>query len=146
MPTAPEIARAWGVSPQYVHKLIKRGLPTDSFEAAKLWREAHASQRLPTHPKRLAQIVAEEKDDDSPEARSRRKQYLENRPTSDLPKSISDDSLEGALFNAIQAAEEAYRLLSEAMIEGRDSKIGVRLSIHNKAVEARFKAEQQYRE
>jgi hypothetical protein len=56
------------------------------------------------------------------------------------------DPLANALNSTIQVQEEAWRLLREAMTEGKDSKISVRLSIHSKAVEARLKAEQSHRE
>ena len=55
-------------------------------------------------------------------------------------------TLETAVMNAHRAADEAWRLLHEAMIEGKASKIHVLLSIHNKAVDALFTAESAYRE
>ena len=63
-----------------------------------------------------------------------------------LYRDYSGGALERALRNTHQAADEAWRLLSEAMIESRTSKIQVLLSIHNKAVEALFTAESAYRE
>jgi hypothetical protein len=116
----------------------------DSLESCRLWREAHASKRQTTSPVQLARLLAEEADDDSTAARERRQKYFEDKPTS--MRLRSEDSLDDALFMARQAASESWRLLRDAMVEGRDIKIGVRLSIFNKALEGRFRAEQLYRE
>lgn len=142
MPTPSEISRDWKTSRAYVNKCIKKGCPSDTFENARLWREAHARTRAPTHLQ-----VSEEKEDDSPEARARRKEYFANRREgARLPQEPSDASLDQALFAVIEASEEASRLLQEAMIEGKSSKIAPLLSIHTKAVEARFSGERLYRE
>jgi hypothetical protein len=58
----------------------------------------------------------------------------------------SESALNMAVMNSRCAADEAWRLLHEAMIEGKASKIQVLLSIHNKAVDALFTAESAYRE
>jgi hypothetical protein len=54
--------------------------------------------------------------------------------------------MDDTLRNSILAADEAWRLLNEAMLEGKDSKISIRLGVHNKAVEARIRAETMIRE
>jgi len=100
--------------------------------------------KAPTNPK-TRQLI-EERDDDSPEARARRKEYANKRDGATLPKEPTDASLDEALFAAIEASDEATRLLKEAMIEGKSNKISPLLSIHTKALEARFRAEQSYRE
>jgi hypothetical protein len=144
MPSQREIAKDWQCVPSYVAKCVKNGCPSDSFESARAWRKLHATKRATTSPKQLAKLVLEEKDDDSPEAREHRKQFLKDRPEGTrLP---SDTPLEDHLLNARQAAAEAWRLLSEAMTANQDDLIGVRLSVHNKALEALFKAESAYRE
>lgn len=122
-----QIARDWKVSRVYVTKCVKRGCPTDSFENARLWRDAHARLRPPTNPKQLEQL------DDQNGA----KVTGEVTPSS---------TMEHTLQKAIMAADEAFRLLQEAMLEGKDSKISIRLGVHNKAVEARIKAESMIRE
>ncbi len=144
MLTKAAVARDWGVSQTYVNTCVKKGCPLTSFEDARDWRLAHASQRETTSAIQLAKKVAEEADDDSPEARKRRKAYFEDKAGE--PRIPSASSLDEALFASIRASDEAFRMLQEAMIEGKDSKIGVRLSIHTKAVEARFEAEKSYRE
>jgi hypothetical protein len=144
MPTPTEISRDWETSRPYVAKCVKKGCPTDSFGAARAWRRLHASKRATTSPKQLARLVAEEKNDDSPEARANRKEFLEDRPEGTrLP---SDTPLEDAVLHARQAAAEAWRLLSESMTLNQNDLIGVRLSVHNKALEQLFRAEQSYRE
>ncbi len=144
MPTQAQIARAWGVSRAYITKLVKKGMPLNSFEASKFWRETQASKRATTSPVQIARQLQEEEDDDAPEARVRRKRYLEGKPhRMHLPP---ENSLDDALSKVIEASDESFRLLKEAMIEGRDNKIGVRLAVFNKALEGRFRAEQAYRE
>jgi len=118
------IAREWGVSRAYVNQLVKRGLPLDSFENARLWRDAHARKRAPTDPVQLAHL--EEAD----------------RPQSSTEPMPAGDALQ----NANRAAQEAYRLLSEAMIEGKTSKISILLSVHSKALEAKCRIQTMIRE
>jgi hypothetical protein len=60
MPTVSEYARARGVSHQYISKLVKKGMPLTSFEAADQFREAHASSKPPTNPTRIARMIDEE--------------------------------------------------------------------------------------
>jgi hypothetical protein len=145
MPTVSELSKLWRVSHQYISKLVKRGLPlSGSVEDANVWREVNASSKASTSPRQIAKRLAEEKSDASPTARPRCKRHLKENLNGN--NSRSDDRLSDALDSTIQAQGEAWRLLQEAMVEGRDSKITVRLSIHNKAVEARFKAEQSHRE
>jgi hypothetical protein len=144
MPTISEYARARGVSHQYISKLVKKGLPLDSFELADLWREAHASSKAPTNPRQIAKQLGEEKTEASATARLRRKEYgpQDNEDTG----SHSDDPLGGAFASAIEAQQEAWRLLEEAMVERKDSKILVRIAAHTRAIEALFKAAQSHRE
>lgn len=124
-----EIARAWGTSRAYINQLVKRGLPLTSFEDARLWRDAHARKRAPTDPKQLARLAGG------------------NERTPGVNATVRpSESMEDTLRNACRAADEAWRLLQEAMLEGKDSKIQVRLSVHNKAVEARIRAETMIRE
>lgn len=123
-----DIARAFGCTRSYVNQLVKRGMPLTSFEDARLWRDAHARRRATTSAKQLEKL----NDDYSRDPRS-------NGSTPAV-------SMEDTLRNAIKAADEAWRLLSEAMLEGKDSKISVRLAVHNKAIEARIKAETMIRE
>jgi hypothetical protein len=144
MPNLREIARDWETSRQYVQNCVKRGCPTDSLENAREWRKLHASKRAPTSPKQLAKLILQEKDDDSPEAREHRKEFLADRPEG--TRLVSDTPLEDAILHARQAAAEAWRLLSESMILNQNDLIGVRLSVHNKALEQLFRAEQSYRE
>jgi hypothetical protein len=144
MITKADLARRWKVSHQYISKLVAKGMPLDSFEAASLWREAHASSKASTNPRQIAKQLAEEESEVSATASRRRKKYFKpRRKGADFP---TDASLDDALFAAIQASDEAFRLLQEAMIEGKDSQISARLSVHNKALEAQFLAERLYRE
>ena len=144
MPTKADIARDWGTSPEYVIKCVKKGCPTDSFENARDWRKAHASSRPHTSPVQIARQLAEEKDADSPAARKSQKKYFQNKPNGfRVP---AENSLDDAIRKAITASDEAFRLLAEAMLEDKDSKISVRLTVFNKAQEGLFKAETAYRE
>jgi hypothetical protein len=144
MPTQAQIARTFGVSRAYITKLVQKGMPLDSFESAKFWRATNASKRATTCPVQIAKQLQEEEDSYAPEARPRQKKYSGKRP--DGYRLPSGDSLKKALNNAIEASEEAFRLLKEAMIEEKDQKISARLAVFNKSSENRFKAEQAYRE
>jgi hypothetical protein len=144
MPTQSEIAKDWGVSKVYIHKCVAKGCPLNSYEDARLWREAHARKRQTTSPAQLARLLAEKADDDSMATGERRKKYCEDKR--DRVRFPTEDNLDEALHDAIEAAREASRLLREAMLEGKDQKISVRVSVFNKASENRFKAEQAYRE
>jgi hypothetical protein len=144
MPTISEYARARGVSHQYISKLAKKGMPLTSFEAADLWREAHASSKASTSPIRIARVTDEGNGCEPVLDHNAQRRALKNKLTySDPP---SESALEAALTNARQAANEAWRLLCEAMIEGKASRIQVLLNIHNKALEARLRVEVAYRE
>src|SRR6266480_5602651 len=118
MPSNRQIAKDWGCRPSWVDRCVKRGCPTDSFEAARLWRQAHASSRPPTHPKAIARQIAEELDNDSPDASERRKRCLAAKPEGSI---LPSDSLEDALLHAIQLENEAFRLANESIIEDKDA-------------------------
>jgi hypothetical protein len=142
VPSQAEIARHLKVSRAYICKLVKRGMPLDSFQLAKDWKDAHASSRAPTDAKQLARLIAEE-NGDSPAIR--RKECFKAKPVRHV-RSTAEDTLDEALYDAIEAAREAYRLLREAMLEDKDQKISVRIGLFNKASENRFKAETAHRE
>src|SRR6202011_4879034 len=151
MASRREIARDWGgVAKSYVDRCVKRGCPTDSFEAARKWREENAHRRGPTDQKSLARQIAAERDDDSPEARERRKKFLEDREESTLPTLPplpKGDPLEFARERSQRAADEAWRLLEEAMLDPeKTSTLAMLTSIHSKAIEALIKAEQMIQE
>jgi hypothetical protein len=82
-------------------------------------------------------------DEDSPEAREERKKIWVDKPEGWQP---GNGTLGDALKNSVMACEEAYRLLQEAMIEGKAAKISVWLSLHNRALEGRVKVERLIRE
>jgi len=139
--TAGKIAKDWGVAKSYVQRCIKRGCPTDTFENSRAWRFANTTKRATTSPKQIAKLIAEE---NSSEVRTPGKIYSAKK--ADGYRLPSGDSLNNALNNAIEASEEAFRLLKEAMIEEKDQKISARLAVFNRSSENRFKAETAYRE
>jgi hypothetical protein len=118
----------------------KKGCSTDTFENSRAWRLANTTKRATTSPKQIAKLIAEE---NSPEVRTPGKRYSAKKADGRL---VSGDSLNNALNNAIEASEEAFRLLKEAMVEEKDQKISARLAVFNKSSENRFKAESAYRE
>lgn len=145
MPSNRQIAKDWGVARSYIDRLVKRGMPTDTFENARLWRQAHASSRAPTNRRTIASIISQDPaaDEDSPEERERRRKMWEDKPEGWQP---GNGTLEDALKNSVRACDEAYRLLQEAMIEGKAAKISIWLSLHNRALEGRVKVEKLIRE
>ena len=130
-----DLVRAWKVSRAYVSELVlKRGMPIGSFKTvneATAWRERNAMRRAPVDKNRTKRqrnipepkIAAEPKD---PEP--------------------ADDSLESALRATVEVAAEAKWLVRSAMKAKDFPAIAPLLSIHTKAVEARFEAERSYRE
>ncbi len=143
MLTISEYARALGVSHQYISKLVKKGMPLTCSEAADVWREVHASSKASTSPTRITRIMNENGSESSIDSQPRKRASKDKLGHTE---STSESELLDALINARRAADEAWRLLRESMIEGRTSKIQMLLNIHNKAVEARFRAEIVYRE
>jgi hypothetical protein len=128
MLTLAEIAKDWGCTPQYVSDCVKKGCPKDDFEAARLWRNAHTTRQSkkgpsPPPPAGEVPVLEYEKNGD-------------NKDNAELFKVID---------NAAIAAENAWKLLEEAFIEGKPSKISVWLNLHTKAIEARVKAESMIR-
>lgn len=134
-----ELARRWGVSREYVRKLTTKGMPLDSEEAATEWREANARSRKSAGGKRAAEQMEEVVASIEPAKRKR------GRPRKDA-SSAADMSLEGALKSAIMAQIQAKKMLDDAMASGKPAAVAPALSIHTKAIEARFAAEKAYRE
>jgi hypothetical protein len=144
MPSISAIARDWGTSRPYVSRCVHhRGCPTTSLHEAREWRDTCASSRPPTNPKQIARLL-EEEEDDSTKTPARRKNFFEDKAyVTRLP---SLDSLRDAVDASIEASETASRLLLEATVEGKESKIAMLLAVHRKAIEMRLKAETHYRE
>jgi hypothetical protein len=59
-----------------------------------------------------------------------------------IPEDIGDDLVLGSK----EAVRQSWRLLREALIEGKVQKIGAWLSVHTRAIEANVKAESMVRE
>jgi hypothetical protein len=95
-------------------------------------------------PVQIAKILAAEKDDDSPQARTRRKQFYEGKREG--ARLSAGDSLNNALAKAIRASDEAERLLLESMVDGKTAAISARLSIHTRALQLLLEAETACRE
>jgi hypothetical protein len=146
MPTPTEISKDWQTHRTYVVKCIKKGCPTDSFENARDWRKANTTKRATTSPVQIAKKLAEESEETGKYRVGGQKSEIPHKKKTDAVQTPPPDSLDDALAKAIGASNEAFRLLSESMIEEKDSKISSRLSIHNKALDARFRAEQSHRE
>jgi hypothetical protein len=128
MPSNREIARDWDVSSSYVDRCVKRGCPTESFEAARLWRAANA-QRV-RNPEKIRGSGAEEI---TTQNVSHRRQ---------IPEEIGEDFVLGTK----EAVRQSWRYLREALIEGKVQKIGAWMALHTRAVEANVKAEAMVRE
>jgi hypothetical protein len=125
MLTLAEIARDWDCTPQYVSDCVKKGCPKTDFESARLWRDAHTTRQSKKGPRPSA-----------PAEEPGSIHYEKNGDNAELFKVIE---------NAAIAAENAWKLLEEAFIEGKPSKIGGWLNLHSKAIEARVKAESMVR-
>lgn len=127
MPSNREIARDWGVAPSYVDRCVKRGCPTETFEAARMWREAHRIRE--SHSKR-------------PESQSEGLTTPNVSLGRQIPEEIGDDFVLGTK----ESVRQSWRYLREALIEGKVQKIGAWMNLHTRAVEANVKAEAMVRE
>ena len=138
------IAKDWNVSKPYIHKCVRRGCPTESFEHARLWRDTYARQRPPTDPKQVQLLHADEdsaKDNGNSKGRPRTTMLLQkclNRP---LP---SPDSLEFPVECSRRTEQAAYILFQQALEGRRESKIIAALRNYNVALDGRLKIEQWY--
>ena len=143
MVTISAIAKSWGTSRPYASRCVNHlGCPRTSLQAAREWREYCATKRPSTSPKQIARLL-EEGDADlktPPRSDGSSDGRRDNLP----PPSL--DSLHDALEAAIAAQEQAYCLLEGAIGETKESKMGMLLAVHNKALELRLKAEAQYRD
>lgn len=143
MATKAEISRALGFSPSYINQLVDKGMPTDSIEAAIAWKNLNVGKReatnrkfkpaaainsAPTPPVGPSTPPEEEKREDG-----------ETEPP-------DDGTLESALRAAVEVHQEAKRLVKSAMRRSAIPEIPPLLAIHNKALEARYEGERQYRE
>jgi hypothetical protein len=124
-----DIARDWGCTPQYVHTQVKKGCPTDSLEHARMWREARRQRSSHSGPP-----GSRDYSDDSRPAKT--------GPNGHILEDIGDDMLLGSK----EAVRQAWRLLREALVEGKAQKIGAWLSLYTRSVEANVKAESMIRE
>lgn len=127
MPSLSKMANHLGITEARVCQLKKLGLPMSSFAAADRWREQRV-RRAPTNRKEEA--LKEEK--------ALRKGIKIKKPSN------TGDSLLDALRNAISVADgafEDYELARKAASPSRS----MRLSEHNKALDARLKAEVAFR-
>jgi hypothetical protein len=129
MPSLREIARDWGVTRQTVQAAVKRGCPTDSFEAARFWRQANQKRAWRKPPQSLSASDS----DTVPEKIGPRGPIIED---------VGDDMVIGSK----EAVRQCWILLRKALIEGRTQAIGAWLSLYTRAVEARVKVESMVRE
>jgi hypothetical protein len=133
MLTISELARGVGYSRQYMQRCVKDGCPLDDFEIARLWLSVNRP-----HSKKPPKTNLFEEDDPPVERKKRLDKTEEWKPKT--------GTLDEALESSVRACNEAWTLLDEAFIEGKASKIGVWLNLHNKAIEARVKVERMIRE
>lgn len=127
MPSNRQIAKDWGVAPSYVDRCVKQGCPTDTFEAARMWREAHRQ--------RESRFVKPTVDPDGTASG-----HVSNGKS--IPEELGDDFVLGTK----EAVRQSWRYLREALIEGKVQKIGAWMALHTRAVEANVKAEAMVRE
>jgi hypothetical protein len=124
------LATKLDISRARLYQLIDQGMPTISFEKAQAWRQGHASQRAPVN---------------KAEAKAPGKANGRKRITPTIAPSKTGDSLLDAMNNAIYIADRAFEEYHLACDEDSTNR-SARLSEHNKALDARLKAEKAYRE
>ena len=130
--TSSELARTWGVSPSYVARLVKRGLPLTSLSAADSWRLANL-QKPPRSESGSALVSAEVKaptaagadDEDSTHARLKRSHQAE-RLAFDLLKQLAEGGNAIAMRAGVHAWGEAKKRVSEAELEHAKHQLATR--------------------
>lgn len=113
-----------------IRDFIAEGAPKTSTLAFDKWRKDRGNKRVPTGG-RPASKFADEK--------------LKGKPKDPKEPSRSGDSLLDALNNTIAVSEGAFEDYEHARVNKLGSR-SARLSEHNKAIDARLKAEKAYRE
>ena len=116
-----EIARCWGVSPGYVSRLKKKGMPLSSLAEADRWRLDNLQKPPRSESGAAAVKVAADPGeggdlqpgDDSPAARLKRAQHAE-RIAFDLLQSLAEGGNAVAMRAGVHAFGEAQRRCSEA--------------------------------
>jgi hypothetical protein len=129
MPSLVKMAEHLGITKTRVCQLKKRGMPMSSFKAADKWREKEELKRTPTNNCKNAAVVKEKE--------------LKKKMDFASP-SRSGDSLLDALNNSIAVADAAFEDYQLAR-QNPELNRSARLSEHNKAIDARLKAEEAYR-
>jgi len=132
MPSIRQIALDWDCGRSYVQRCVKRGCPIESFEAARLWRQAN-QQRSCNPAKQAGQNPTPQTEEVTPQKVSNWRQ---------IPEELGDDFVLGTK----EAVRQSWRYLREALIEGKVQKIGAWMALHSRAVEANVKAEAMVRE
>lgn len=135
-----EILEAWAAagrpcSRQYLSKLVERGMPETSIADATKWRDENASRREGP-PKPGAKKKAPVEEGKRGRGRPRKNPHIV-APTG--------DSLLDALNSAISVQQMAYAQVTDAVALKKTTTLAPLVSIHNKALEARFSAETMYR-
>ena len=126
------ISKNWGCARSYVQRCVRRGCSTESFEAARLWRQAN-QQRSRNPAKQAGQNL-------TPDSEELTTQNVSN--WRQIPEVIGDDFILGTR----EAVRQSWRYLRDALIEGKVQNIGAWISLHTRAVEANVKAESMVRE
>jgi len=132
MPSIRQIALDWRCGRSYVQRCVKRGCPIESFEAARLWRQAN-QQRSRSPAKQAGE-------NPTPTREAATRQNVSN--WKQIPEELGDDFVLGTK----EAVRQSWRYLREALIEGKVQKIGAWMALHSRAVEANVKAEAMVRE
>ncbi len=128
MPALSKIAKHLGVSKTRAVQLKQEGMPVNTLRAAKLWRDKQEKKRAATNAKTANLQSA-----------------ARGRPVKPQAPSKTGDSLRDALENTIMCADAAFKAYQKAVSQNLSTQ-SVRLSEHNKAIDARLKAEKMYRE
>jgi hypothetical protein len=143
-----EIGRILGVTRMQAGRLVAKGCPKTSGEEVLKWRKENPPKRAPTRGNRVEHRAGDKAGDRV------EKSHRQNEDAGVVGKPVvrkiarlerTGDSLYDALMAAIYVSDQA---LEEYVLacEGNSPSRSVRLSEHNKALDARLKAEKAYRE
>lgn len=149
--SASDLARAWDVSRAYVSKLVKRGCPLTSVEAATQWRVDNAKYGVGYRSKKGAGTLEKASLDKDKVRDSSKKEKKGEDAASGDSEGLGDgvdrvlDSLQASLRGAISVEEASLKLVDTAMLNGGKNLESL-IRAYNHARDGRMDSEKRVRE
>lgn len=134
----PAIAQAWGTSRAYVYKLITRGCPVDSLEAATEWRNANAKLGVGYRSGHSRPDSISDEQGAGVENRTNQQPGLGGYRR----KRLRLNTIEKALKQAVEVEEQAAEVVQECQGGKHADKLVTAINAYNKASANRIEMEE----